>query len=463
MIAISPYCINVGPSGECSITWSNIGTMIANFRAWHINYSSNVAGPFSTIDSVTVFANTMYVDLSANAAIVPAYYFISFKSNDGTPDIISDTIRAVGLNVNNPGNGLANLSWNPMHIPLIATNNPYYFVYREYPAGIFTLIDSVDARVSPIPMTYNDVISICSDTVKYVIQVRDSSGCISQSSIKGDLFNDLNVPAIPILDSVSVDLMGNTIITWLINASMDTRSYVILQNPGLVPIDTVIGLNSTILNTTISAQNSSVSFEIIAIDSCNNQSTPSSFHSTIFQQASFDYCTQAATLSWTPYNFWGALPMYNIFVRINGGAEMLIASTTQTNFIDTNLISGSVFCYRVQAAETAGIRTSTSNSVCIAPNFPPAPAFSYLRKVTVIGKDQIYIEAFVDSGPTVKGYELQRSTNQNGPYSVVEMLYTTGVSTISFTDNISTDSGPYYYNDLHPPAIVNNHSSLLYL
>ena len=161
MIAISPYCINVGPSGECSITWSNIGTMIANFRAWHINYSSNVAGPFSTIDSVTVFANTMYVDLSANAAIVPAYYFISFKSNDGTPDIISDTIRAVGLNVNNPGNGLANLSWNPMHIPLIATNNPYYFVYREYPIGIFTLIDSVDARVSPIPMTYNDVISIC--------------------------------------------------------------------------------------------------------------------------------------------------------------------------------------------------------------------------------------------------------------------------------------------------------------
>ena len=445
LFAISMHCASVGAAGDVTVCWDRNGTGSGNFRSWYLYHSTNAAGPFNTIDSLLLYSDTTKDDLNANASVNPAYYYVTFKSNDGSPDIFSDTIRAIGLNVNNPGSGFANLSWNPTHNPLIGTNYPYYLIYKEYPSGIFTLIDSIDARSAPVPMTYSDTITICDDTIKYRIEVKDSSGCISISSLKGDRFFDLQAPAIPILDSVSVDIFGNATVTWQVSTSSDTRSYIILQNPGPVALDTVVGHNLTTDYTIIGATGSSKSFIVIAVDSCNNRSAPSLPHSTIFLKVGFDLCTKSAGLNWTPYNFWGTSPLYNIFVSVNGASETLIGTTTQTNFNDTNLVSGAGFCYRVQAAETGGIRTSTSNRVCITPNFPPPPAFSYIRKVTVIGTDQVYILAYVDSLPTVTGYKLFRSLSSSGPFTLVNSVNVTGVSTISFLDNVPTDKGPYYY------------------
>jgi len=305
----------------------------------------------------------------------------------------------------------------------------------------------VDARTAPVPMNFSDLIAkpICDDTIEYIIQVRDSSGCVSQSAIKKNRFIDLYVPAIPVIDSVSVDIFGNAIVSWQVSATADTRSYIILQNPGPVPIDTVQGQNSTTFNTMLSAQNASLSFVIIAVDSCNNPSSYSDFHSTIYLRSSFDLCTQSSTLTWTPYSFWGAAPTYEIHESINGGAEVLIGTTNQTIFIDSTLVSGANHCYRVRAVESGGIRTTTSNNTCVVPNFPPPPAFSYIRKVTVTGIDEVTIVAEVDPGPTIKGYDLYRSTNAAGPFSVVSSIYLTGVSSITFKDAVPTDQGPYYY------------------
>ena len=442
--AISMHCASVGANGQVTVTWDLQGTNAPNYVSWYVYHSTSGAGPFTAIDSIFFYTDTFYTHASANAGNNPAYYFTAFISSSGAV-IYSDTIRAIGLNINNPGNGFANLSWNATHYPLLSSSLPWYYIYREYPPGILTVIDSVDARTAPVPMTFNDTVTVCSDTLKYVIEVRDSSGCSSFSMLKGDLFVDRIAPGIPVIDSVSVDASGNAIVSWLMNPAGDTRAYVILHNPGHVAIDTVYGRGTTTVNTTISAVNASEPFEVLAIDSCNNPTAPAIFHSTIYLRATFERCAVAGLLNWSAYDFWGQPPLYYIYVSINGAAEILVDSTSSTFYTDTNLVSGSVFCYRIRAKETGGIRTTTSNRACITPSFPPPPAFSYIRKVTVTGPNTIMIVAYVDPAAQVRGYELHRSDNQSGPFSTISSVAVNGVSTLTFFDNVPTDMGPYYY------------------
>lgn len=443
--AFTMHCASVGASADVTISWDRNGTPAANFRSWYVYHSTTNSGPYTLIDSLLINTDTTDNHPTANAANSAAYYFVIFKSNNGSPDIYSDTIRAIGLNINNPGNGYANLSWNVMRVPLPATNNPYYYIHKEYPTGIFTLLDSIDARTAPNPMTYTDSLSVCDDTVKYWIEVKDSSGCSSISAVKKDRFKDLQVPLVPAIDSVSVDASGLAVVSWFVSNSDDTKSYVVLQNPGLISVDTVVGFFSTFLATPILATGASQNFVLQAIDGCGNRSTASAEHSTIYLRNSFNQCQKSVSLTWTPYDFWGNKPLYGIYLSINSAPEVLIDTTRNTQYTDTNLINGSNFCYRIKAFEKGGIRTTTSNTSCLIPLFTPAPAFSYIRKVTVTGTDQVSIEAFVDASAIVSSYRLLRSNSQAGPFSLVASQNISGVSTVTFTDNVQTDEGPYYY------------------
>jgi gliding motility-associated-like protein len=443
--ALSMHCASVGAFGDVTISWDRNSTPTVDFRSWHVYHSSAAPGPYTLIDSLLINTDTTDIHPTANAANSAAYYFVIFKSNNGSPDIYSDTIRAIGLNINNPGNGYANLSWNAMHVPLPAANNPYYYIHKEYPPGIFTLLDSIDARTAPNPMTFTDSLSVCDDTVKYWIEVKDSSGCTSISAVKKDRFKDIQVPFIPFLDSVSVDASGQATVSWLVSNSGDTKSYVILQNPGLISVDTVIGHFSTFLATSVLATGASQNFVLLAIDGCGNRSATSTAHSTIYLSNSFNLCQKSVSLSWSPYNFWGSPPLYGIYRSINGGPEVLIDTTQNTQYTDTNLISGSNFCFRIKALEKGGIRTTSSNTSCLVPVFPPPPSFSYIRKVTVVATDQVLIEAYVDAAASVSSYQLLRSNSQAGPFSLIASQSISGVSTVTFTDNVNTNEGPYYY------------------
>lgn len=447
--AFSARCASVGPAGDVTITWDRNGLNPADYRAWYLYYSISANGPFTPIDSTFIFSDTIQTDPAANAANQSAYYYLSFRSLSGAP-ITSDTIRAIGMNVVNPNNGFANLSWSPTHVPLIATNLPFYRIFREYPAGTFTLVDSIDARTAPVPMTYSDLISICDDTIKYRIEVMDQSGCVSSSAIKGDRFKDLQPPSRPQIDSISVDINGNVVVAWTPSTSLDTRLYQVLQNVGglWVAIDTVYGRTSSFYASTVSAANGSISFQLIAKDSCNNPSSQSNQHTTMYLQSSFQVCGTKAILSWNAYSYWGSPVEYEILVSQNGGPETVLATTSLTSYTDTTVVSGIQFCYRVRAREISTRRSSTSNTSCLTPTFPPPPAYSYLRKVSVVDDNTVYIAAYVDAAASVSGYQLQRSLSPSGPYTTVNSSTISGTSLVEFYDDVETTSGPYYYRIL---------------
>ena len=151
--------------------------------------------------------------------------------------------------------------------PLPATTESgYYRIYREFPPGISTLLDSTQG------LTYQDEITLCDAFINYHVEITDQSGCISVSSIDGDLFADLTPPVSPSIDSVSVDVIGGLNLAgigWNINPSGDTEGYIIYQNinNSWTPIDTVWGLNNTYyLNGNSTAGNGSETYRIAAID-----------------------------------------------------------------------------------------------------------------------------------------------------------------------------------------------------
>ncbi|MEO8086048.1 MAG: gliding motility-associated C-terminal domain-containing protein [Bacteroidota bacterium] len=435
-------CISVGTAGDATISWLNTGTS-ALFRSYHVYHSVNSTGPFTLVDSVNAYANQSYTHGGANANSVNAYYFVELNNINGITDL-SDTIRAIRLNVIDPGDGFASLLWNNSHSPAISSNSIYQLIYREYPAGVFTLIDSVDESVSSL--NYLDEISICGDTVKYRIEVSDASGCKSVSSVDGDFFTDRIAPDAPAIDSVSVDASGFAVIGWSQSSSNDTYSYVIYQTDGTsdIPIDTVYGIGTTFYQSLLDATSGSKAFRIVAVDSCGNPCGADPFQQSIFLQGVIDRCSGSIQLSWNEYVHTPSAPLYKILVSENGGGDVVAGLTASNSITVDQLKTDSTYCFKVLAELNGGVFTSTSNPVCVTPDLPVAPQYSYIRSVSVFPNDVVSITAYVDTLADVKEYHLQRSNTETGNFATVQSQSFSNLSIIRFNDEVSTDKVRYY-------------------
>ena len=127
----------------------------------------------------------------------------------------------------------------------------------------------------------------------------------------------------------------------------------------------------------------------------------------------------------------------------NGGPDSVIGSTHSTSFNVTGLIADTNYCFRIEAA-LSGTATSTSNSICITPDLPIAPLFSYIKKVTVASENTITVEAYVDTAADIYSYRLYRAYSPGGPFYPSTVINATANPIISFTDNPMTDRTYYY-------------------
>jgi gliding motility-associated-like protein len=180
-LLLSPmlHCLAVDPSGNVTLTWEPPPDTSGSFNSYHIYSSTSPSGPFNAVDSIFSYTQTTYTDSGANANASPLYYYIQTRSGCAgafyTPAI--DTLSTMMLSASLPGNGTVQLSWNPLGVPNPATASNTYLIYREYPQGTWTLVDSTGL------FYYNDTIKICNDTLRYRIDMYDSLGCFSVSSI----------------------------------------------------------------------------------------------------------------------------------------------------------------------------------------------------------------------------------------------------------------------------------------
>lgn len=442
------HCADVALNGDVTLTWTSPSDPYNIFSEYQVYNNGTLIGTIPTLGT------TSFTHIGADAHLGPQSYHIKVISGcDGTLSSISDTITSMYLQVNNPGNGTAQLVWNPLITPPSASSAGYYQIYQEYPIGTWNLIDSV-----PLGTTvYVDTISVCDDTLNYRITIGDAVGCLSHSSIDGDRFTDLLAPYIPITTVVTVDTAtGLTQIIWNVNPSGDTQGYIILfeSSPGnWILLDTILGINNTtFINLTSNPGGQIENYGVVAFDSCYsgnpavpNMSAMSNPHRTIYLEHIYNICEQSIALNWNTYNAWPAgVSSYDLYASENGAAFTLIYSGNGTSFLMQNINRNSNYCFVVIANQNNSTLRSFSNKRCVSTPAPGGPSWSYLSTATV-ENGVIEVHCLGDLTAPAHYYRIERSDDASGPFINLGMVPVVSNPVVFYDFNADPNVASYYY------------------
>jgi gliding motility-associated-like protein len=427
-------CISVESNGNITLNWILPVDTGSAFGGYHIFSSASATGPYTAIDSVFSYNTITTTITGINANNTTFYFYIKTRqgccSNYSIP---SDTLRSMRMIVTPLSNEHVRLNWNRIRNPLLPSTSTNFIVSKELSAGVFTNFRTITDT------TTLDTNYFCNKFINYKVTQADASGCISKSSIDGEVFRDTKGPAKPLIDTVSVDpATGNVNVSWLPDSSADTQGYVIYEFNGISydSIGSVYGINSlAYINTITDAANTSESYSIAAFDSCKNLSPLATIHSTIFLTKSFVKCDATVKLNWTAYqNIKNGIARYEIWIRQNIGTWYLdgfVPATVLTyNKLLTN--SGVQYDFLIRAVSTSG-ETSSSNIRNQFADIFQQPQFLYIRSASVNGSS-VTIHCHVDFAADIRQYSLYKSNVAGGPFSLVTSINYSPTSDISFID-----------------------------
>jgi len=429
-----------------------------------INYTA-IADPFGTFVKYELYSVqsgliTSSTTLSNNSFSVPATasedYFLSVVSGcNGNATRFSDTVASIFLTLNNPSNGTAVLQWNDPADPAMSSMGSYYHIYREYPTGTWTLIDSVPYGVN----FFKDTIDICQAYLNYQV-VLPNQPCNYTSNIEGDDFEDILTPDIPVIHSVSIDtLTGNINLSWNQNNQPDTYGYVIYtfdENGFIYELDTVWGLTNTSYTHVTDTELGPLTYSVAAFDSCWTPAVPPTYqtsakaetHTTVFLSTELDICNDQVSLSWTPYGGWSDLNGYEVWGRITGEAWTLMGSTTD-NTLTVDVESLKDYCFFTMAISASG-DTSYSNIRCLTIVAPLAPGYHYLQVATV-ENEAIRLEHLVESSSGVQAVLFEKM-DKEGNYQPLAQVPVVS-DNVTYLD---TDVDVYSYSYTYRARVIDS-------
>ena len=446
-----PHCVSVQPNGDVNLTWSAPPDPGGTFNGYFIYTSTSASGPFTLLDSVLTYHDTTYTHAGANAGAGSVYYYIKTRSGClgkvYSPPI--DTVHSMYLHVTNPGNGTASLFWNAIASPAIPSSTGIYTIYQEFPLGVWTLTGTTTN------VNYLDSIFVCNATINYRVEIADNAGCTSVSSLDGGTFQNTIVPNTPVFDTLSVDNNNNAMISWSVDPAVDVAGYVIYKLIGgaKIPIDTVLGINSTSFNYLASnADLGSEEYFLAAYDSCSNISPLGTAYKTIFLSPKAEICSRSVILNWTAYSKLGTgLASYLIYQSTVGAAgPYTLIGTVPFDTLDytvTSLGPKATYYYKIVAIDSSGTKTVSSNRITFYSATPSPPQFSYLRKVSVVAHNQVDITCHIDVAAATLQYKIMRSLDTvSAHYKLAGIVPKSTTTPIVYSDyNVLTDDNSYYY------------------
>lgn len=439
-------CITTDAAGNVTLDWTPITGASATFNGYKIYGANNFV--YATIINMGTASYTI------NAATLNAqpeeFYIATLSGCGGLTERNSDTVSPIFLDVSNPADGTAVLDWNqPSSSPLPGFGN-YYSIFKEYPAGTWTKIDSVPYGTTH----YIDTIQVCHSQLNYKI-VLPTSTCAFESNIDGDIFEDMIVPDMPDITSVTIDTVtGNTIINWDVNSHTDTYGYVIYQaddNGNVVPIDTVWGRTNTSFTTYFDPGVKAYQYSVAAFDSCYTSNIPPTFHTsakadphtTMFLTSSVDICNRKLNLSWTPYIGFNGIDSYHVFAKINQSNWQDIGSTNNPLYT-LNITIGDQIIVAIQAVSTEGY-SSFSNVDTLRIKGSIGPTTSYLSVATVDNSHAV-IKHYLSMDGGVQSIKLYRLNAQSQTYQQIDEKLVGTQNSVTFIDNdAEVNRRPYSY------------------
>jgi len=448
-------CLQVGASGDVTLTWIPPADPGAQFFSYEIFHSVLATGPFATVGVVSSIGTTTFNHTTTAANTQSQYYFVKTKFGPGGVSISapSDTLRSIFLNLNNPNDGVAHLAYNQLHQPPLASTSVSFSVLREYPTATWVNL------LNTGKLSYKDSITICTpQTYNYQVIIGDGSGCTSVSNTQGGIFQDKNGPTRSLVDSVSVLPNGQTIIGYQPSVSADTWGYNIYQVLSTNTLmDIVQGQFNTLYTfTSTAALNNPVEFLTAPIDSCGNPGLLNFPHKTIYLDHTYDKCNYQTQLSWTAYSGWSSVSEYRVYYSVNGGAFQLLGSTNNTFYTHVGVDPSKNITYYVRAFNSNKTVSSSSNRINFFSYQTVAPDFIYISSVSVTDDESIRIKFIVDAIKMGSGFDLYRSEDGSS-YKKVGFINFTGGPNYTFTDvNLNTRERSYYYKALAKDSCGND-------
>lgn len=448
--ATNIQCIDVMENDDAVITWEAIDNSAGTFNELEVHTVQD--GLLTTITNPAI---TSFTHVGSGTTLASKDYFIIIKSGcGGLVETTSEAISSMFVSLNNPNNGTAILQWNEMSPNQQAGWNDFYHIYREYPVGTWTLIDSVAYGT----VAFVDTVDICSSFLNYEIRLTNMAGCSSTSNVVGDFLEDGFAPTIPVITSVTVDtLTGGMSINWGASQSDDTYGYIIFQiDAGGFPVvvDTVYGLNTTSYLHNVSTDDSELSYTLSAFDSCFTTSVPPTYQTSAkaeietsnFLSSEVNICSKELSLSWTGYNTWGqGVDHYEVYYQIDNGPFDfgVTLAPGELSYLD-EVLEGKEYCYFIKAIATDGTE-AFSNERCHFIDKPTAPNTVYVQTATVESDNSITVLAHIDPTINASHYVLERKDDISDDFQEIETVQIFS-DPIEFNDySVDPESQSYWY------------------
>ena len=442
-------CVSVKDNGDIDLTWYYLPNAPVTNEPVYVYHSSNLSGPYTILDSIA-FPISTYTHVGANGNSASQYYFLSNKEGcDATaPDLNSDTLMSILMEVTPINFGTAGyLNWNPVHDPLLSSSATDYELNRKRDGGLFTNY----LNTSLLSLQYDAV--ECNDDVEFYVEIADSSGCISKSSIGNANLLDSVTPVIPVITDVSVDGNGKSVISWIASPGADKYVIYIHGDQGVNTIDTLYdGLLTSYTYLGSSADNYFETFSVKALDSCDNTKDPSLTHNSIYLQAEIDACTYELALSWNEYINWTAnVSHYSLSIQeidINGNITLTDTSFKYLNeYVISDLKDKVSYSISITAYDGDTINSAISNVILLTSNLNKKPDYNYIEYASVNHENSfVEINCLVDNTAIIDHYDIMRSNSTDDSFIKIGEVLFEGLETIHYTDeDAKTGENSYIY------------------
>ena len=454
-------CLAVDDNGGVDLYFYYPEGVIDTNIKYDIYHSKQIDGPYSLLDSI-FYPDTTFYHSGSDANTSKSYYYllgsVTCGSNIGSGSdslLYSDTLCTILMNTTAVNMGItADLNWNPIHNPLLSSSSTDYDLH-------YINSDNLDVILSVQPDTFAQMDGDrCNYIPQFYVEISDISGCVSKSSISSVNLLDSLSPVTPIIEDVSVDINGKSVVSW--SVSPDSDFYIVYiqdNNDAWITLDTVLfGTNSYQFfnsNATIKSEK----FTVRALDSCGNTRVRSEIHNSIYLVQLIDECDNSVQLNWNDYINWsGGTDHFKVFINeIDENGVVIsdtISLTNTTEYLLDSLTSSSQYEIYVEAYNFDASFVAVSNRIDFNISLAAKPRFHYIEYVTVNPNNGfIELKCYVDNQGIIDHYDIYRSKIVNGVevgLDLIDNIIFNGTSSVHYVDNQASTSNYSYLYKTYP-------------
>jgi gliding motility-associated-like protein len=461
-------CTQVFPTGNVAVSWVPVNDPTNIFVQYNVYASTQYNGPYSLITTINNVSDYDATDPTILGNVDELYYYLTTTDNTGESSA-SDTIASIHLSAipSTLPMGYANLNWDsPFDNNTIVPTGLEYEVWKEYPAGTWTMVSTLPYGVS----NWQYEIQHCSAFLNFQIRLQMPGGCSFASNIAGNNFGDFQPPEVPAITSISINHMTNdAVVTWDPSYSPDCIGYLVYECDGsnVYFLDTIHGYtNTTFVDFIVNPALGPTCYLLAAFDSCftgippspNTSTTADVCNCSVFlPNIPYSMCDDEVNLEWTPYIGWPfGVSYYNIYhastpditTPFNTLPFQLIGNVSgaQLYYPHTGFDYNAYNVYYIEAVDTVGNHTAVSNLQAVLTPYPIAPDRVYLASASVVDDDMIEVKAAVGFTTDTHQYTLQRKDINGGNWEDIITEEDQSVTEVSIHDvTVHADVFSYTY------------------